>query len=138
MLYSRFLASILTKHTARHRAGPPHSVDLKGESTVAQTESSDTANNKEHGFGRKRKKRKIDNEPVQQPDAPSYTFGATTGQPSDTMDFTFDSTSIDDLLGPMKAIENTPWMPAMMLPGCVLFFTSRRSRRGSAHLALLI
>ncbi|KAI9449290.1 hypothetical protein BJY52DRAFT_1227874 [Lactarius psammicola] len=48
------------------------------------------------------------NEPIHQFEAP----------PGDVMDFTFDSMiSIDDLLGPMKAIENPHWMQTMMLPG---------------------
>ncbi|KAH9162835.1 fungal-specific transcription factor domain-containing protein [Lactarius sanguifluus] len=63
------------------------------------------------------------NEPMHQVETPSYTFGATTaGQPgsgsgdANAMDFTFDI-SIDELLGPMKAIENPLWMQTMMLPG---------------------
>lgn len=75
-----------------------HSVTPNGEPTVTQT----TANN---------------NEPIHQLDVPSYTFGTAAGQLNDVMDFTFDSISNDDLLGPMKAIENPLWMQTMMLPG---------------------
>jgi hypothetical protein len=65
------------------------------------------------------------NEPIHQVDAPPYTFGATTAaQPVDSMDFVFDSISLDELLGPMKAIENPQWMQTMMLPGCVLLVSS--------------
>ncbi|KAH9018312.1 hypothetical protein EDB84DRAFT_1566471 [Lactarius hengduanensis] len=61
------------------------------------------------------------NEPMHQLETPPYMFGATTGQPgqpgdANAMDFTFDI-SIDELLGPMKAIENPLWMQTMMLPG---------------------
>ncbi|KAH9030570.1 fungal-specific transcription factor domain-containing protein [Lactarius deliciosus] len=61
------------------------------------------------------------NEPMHQLETPPYTFGATAGQPgqpgdANAMDFTFDI-SIDELLGPMKAIENPLWMQTMMLPG---------------------
>ncbi|KAH9024620.1 fungal-specific transcription factor domain-containing protein [Lactarius pseudohatsudake] len=60
-------------------------------------------------------------EPMHQLETPPYMFGATTGQPgqpgdANAMDFTFDI-SIDELLGPMKAIENPLWMQTMMLPG---------------------
>ena len=92
----------------------PHSMALNADPTVTQIV---TANN---------------NEPITQLDAPSYTFGATTGQPSDDMDFTFDSITIDELLGPMKAIENPQWMQTMMLPGCVLLI-----RLGFAYLIIL-
>jgi hypothetical protein len=97
----------------------PPSATLNGEPTAVtsqtQTGFKDTVNN---------------NEPIQQLDPPPYTFGATTaGQRSDVMDFTFDSIGIDDLLGPMKAIDNPLWMQTMMLPGCVLIY-----RFGSAHL----
>jgi len=87
---------------------PAPSVTLNGKPTTV----TQTANN---------------NEPIHQLDSPSYTFGSTTptGQPNDVMDFTFDSMiSIDDLLGPMKAIENPHWMQTMMLPGCVLLSLS--------------
>jgi len=80
----------------------PHSVTMNGEPTISQTGFKDTAHH---------------SEPIHEVDAPSYTFGVTTGQPSEAMDFTFDSISIDDLLGPMKAIENPQWMQTMMLPG---------------------
>jgi len=80
----------------------PQSVAINGEPTAAQTVFKDTANN---------------NEPFHQVDAPPYTFGPTTAQPADVMDFTFDSISLDELLGPMKAIENPQWMQTMMLPG---------------------
>jgi hypothetical protein len=119
---------MLAKHT-RHCTGVPHPVALNDEPTLTQTKSSDTANNNEHGFERKRKKRKIDNGPI-------HPIGATTGQPSDAMDSTFDSILNDDLLGPMNAIANPQWMQTMMLPGFVIFFTSRRSRRGFAHLMI--
>ena len=56
------------------------------------------------------------NEPIHQVDAPSYTFSATTAQAVDGMYFVFDSISLDELLGPMKAIENPQWMQTMMLP----------------------
>jgi hypothetical protein len=82
----------------------PHSATMNGEPTITHTGFKDTTHH---------------SEPIHEVDAPSYTFGATTGQPSDVMDFTFDSISIDDLLGPMKAIENPQWMQTMMLPGCV-------------------
>lgn len=60
------------------------------------------------------------NEPIHQVEIPPYTFGASAGhQHIDAMDFTFDSIAIDDLLGPMKAIDNPLWMQTMMLPGCV-------------------
>ncbi|KAH8976971.1 fungal-specific transcription factor domain-containing protein [Lactarius hatsudake] len=61
-------------------------------------------------------------EPMHQLETESYTFGATTSQSgagagdANGMDFTFDI-SIDELLGPMKAIENPLWMQTMMLPG---------------------
>ena len=83
----------------------PHSVTMNAEPTAAQTVFKGTNNN----------------EPINQVDAPSYTFGATTAQP-DGMDFAFDSISLDELLGPMKANENPQWMQIMMLPGCVLLF----------------
>jgi hypothetical protein len=133
MLYSRFLARMLTKHT-RHCTGVPHSVTFNDEPTVTQSKTSGTANNNEHGFERKRKKRKIDNEPIHPFDASPYSFGPTTGQPSDAMDSMFDPILNDDLLGRMNAIANPQWMQTMMLPGFVLFFTSHRSRRGFAHL----
>jgi hypothetical protein len=120
MLYSRFLARMLTKNT-RHCTGVPHSVALNSEPTVTQTRSSDTANNNERVFERKRKQKKIDNEPIHPFDAPSYTSVPTASQPSDAMGSTFDSILSDDLLGPMNAIENPQWMQTMMLPGFVLF-----------------
>ena len=83
----------------------PHSVTMNAEPMAAQTVFKGTNNN----------------EPINQVEAPSYTFGATTAQP-DGMDFAFDSLSIDELLGPMKAIEDPQWMQDMMLPGCVLPF----------------
>ena len=86
----------------------PHSVPMNVPPTAAQTVFKDTANI---------------NEPIHQVDAPSYTFGSTTtAPPADSMDFVFDSISLDELLGPMKAIENPQWMQTMMLPGCVLLF----------------
>jgi hypothetical protein len=84
----------------------PHSVTMNGEPTTAQTVFKDTANN---------------NEPIHQVDAPSYTFGATTAQPVDGMDFVFDSISLDELLGPMKANENPQWMQTMMFQGAFSF-----------------
>jgi len=81
----------------------PHSVPMNVPPTAAQTVFKDTANI---------------NEPIHQVDAPSYTFGSTTtAPPADSMDFVFDSISLDELLGPMKAIENPQWMQTMMLPG---------------------
>jgi len=82
----------------------PHTMALNNEptATATQTGFTDTANS---------------NEPIHQVDVPPYTFGATTAQPVDVMDFTFDPISLDDLLGPMKAIENPQWMQTMMLPG---------------------
>ncbi|KAH9051379.1 fungal-specific transcription factor domain-containing protein [Lactarius deliciosus] len=68
-------------------------------------------------------------EPMHQLETPSYTFGATTSQSgagagdANGMDFTFDI-SIDELLGPMEAIENPLWMQTMMLPGFVVFSPS--------------
>ena len=64
---------------------------MNTETMAAQTEFKDTANN---------------NKTIHQVDAPSYTFGATTTQPIPGMDFVFDSISLDELLGPMKVIEN--------------------------------
>jgi hypothetical protein len=88
----------------------PRSMTSNGDTTVTQTGFKDTANI---------------NEPIHPVDAPPYTFGATTTvQPAaDSMDFVFDSFSLDELLGPMKAIENPQWMQTMMLPGCVLLFS---------------
>ena len=89
----------------------PQSVAMDGELTATQTVFKDTANN---------------NEPIHQVNAPSYAFGPTNAaQPVDGMDFVFDSISLDELLGPMKAIENPQWMQTMMLPGCVPFHRSR-------------
>jgi hypothetical protein len=56
-----------------------------------------------------------------------------TLDPRDGMEFTFDSTSLDELLGPMKAIENPQWMQTMMLPGCV-FLCHRSPILVSNHL----
>ena len=113
MLYSRFLASLLAKHKRDGAArGPTHQ---QGPSAQFK----DAANN----IGA-----------IHQLDAQSYKFGATTGQPSDVMDFTFDSVSKDELLGPMKAIENPEWMQTMMLPGCVSL--SHRSHLRPAHLII--
>jgi hypothetical protein len=78
-----------------------HSMTPSTESMVTQTSFKNTANNR----------------PIHQLDPP-YTFGATAGQHSDVMDFTFDSIAIDDFLEPMEAIENPLWMQTMMLPGC--------------------
>jgi hypothetical protein len=82
----------------------PRSMTSNGDTTVTQTGFKDTANI---------------NEPIHPVDAPPYTFGPTTTvQPAaDGMDFVFDSFSLDELLGPMKAIENPQWMQTMMLPG---------------------
>ena len=68
-----------------------HSVTMNTETTAAQTVFKDTANN---------------NETIHQIDAPSYMFGATMAQPTDSTDFVFYSISLDELLGSMKAIEN--------------------------------
>ena len=113
MLYSRFLASLLAKHKRdsaadgrTHQPGPP-------------TQFKDAAN-------------KAD--PIRQLDAQSYAFGATTSQPSDIVDSTFDTDSIDELLGPMEAIENPEWTQTMMSPGCVSL--SHRSRLGSTYLII--
>jgi hypothetical protein len=80
----------------------PHhaAATLNSEPTVAQTGLTDTAH---------------DSEPVHSLEAPSYTFNPPATSPlNDSMDFTFE---IEDLLGPMKAIENPLWMQTMMLPG---------------------
>lgn len=91
----------------------PHPMTSNGDTTVTQTGLKDTANI---------------NEPFHRLDAPpSYNFGATAAQPADGMDFVFDSFSLDELLGPMKAIENPQWMQTMMLPGCVLLGLRRSS-----------
>ena len=113
MLYSRFLASLLAKHKRDSTAGGrTHQPD-------PSTQFKDAAHN-------------VD--PIRQLDAQSYGFGATTSQPSDIVDSTFDPGAIDELLGPMKAIENPEWMQTMTLPGCVSL--SHRSRLGSTHLII--
>ena len=82
---------------------------LRSEQTVSQTQTEfkDTA--------------KI-NEPIQPLEPLPYHFGTNAPPPSNPMDmdFTFDSIAIDELLGPMKAIDNPLWMQTMMLPGYVL------------------
>jgi hypothetical protein len=45
-----------------------------------------------------------------------------TLDPRDVMDFTFDSSSLDELLGQLQAIESPQWMQTLLLPGCVLIF----------------
>ena len=62
------------------------------------------------------------NEPTQPLEPLPYQFGSNAAPPSSAMDmdFTFDSIAIDELLGPMKAIDNPLWMQTMMLPGYVL------------------
>ncbi len=59
----------------------PHSMTLNGKPVVTQAGFRDTTNN---------------NEPIHQHDAPSYTFGTTTGQHSDVMDFTFELMTCSD------------------------------------------
>ncbi|KAH9031018.1 fungal-specific transcription factor domain-containing protein [Lactarius pseudohatsudake] len=129
MLYSRFLASLLAKHrrdgAARgrlHQQAPPTQQPQVGSSAPVYQQQRQTTQQAPPSHSANPSS--ANNEPMHQVETPPYMFGATTGQPgqpgdANAMDFTFDI-SIDELLGPMKAIENPLWMQTMMLPGCVV------------------
>ena len=139
MLYSRFLARLLSKHKrdgaerGRMRQHGPLTQQPQASSSAPvqqqwrrlQTAQQTPPSHK----GASPSPFAMEGNPATLPDIPhSATFN---DQPTVTQtrfkdaanNFTFDPVLIDDLLEPMEAIEDPLWMQTMMLPGCVLRFT---------------
>ena len=139
MLYSRFLARLLSKHK---RDGAEHGRMRQQGPPTQQPQASSSATVQQQW---RRLQTAQQTPPPHSGASPSpfATGGNSTtlpdilhsatfnGEPTVTQtrfkdaanNFTFDPVLIDDLLEPMEAIEDPLWMQTMMLPGCVLRFT---------------